>query len=171
MYYQSCFLHTYFFLILYAILRWNKAANYTKFGLRNKMVVWALILFLLWDCDLGLFWFIHAAFFGTSPDDAAGAPYGKLWEFYFRTHLHHWSSFVGMVFAINYPITSLFIRKLEAFGTTKQILSKGVIAATLLGSTVMWAIGPFNAPKFTYNLTHPYFGFLPILCFIFFLLI
>ncbi len=108
---------------------------------------------------------IHFPFLGTQPQ--LGATNGGLWEWYFRTTLDHWSTFFGMLFAANFPITSLFYRKLEALPPLKCWLGKGIIAVGLIGLTSVWIIGPFSQEKFMYNATNAYFGFIPLLTFIY----
>jgi hypothetical protein len=166
-FYKACWLHSYFFLFIYFTMKWKKVMNYTKYGLRLKMAFFAIVIFLLWDCDYSL-WSIHVPLFGTSKQSVDGAPYGQLWEFYFQGHLHHWASFIGMLFAVNHPVTSLLLRKLEAFGQPIEILFKAISGILLMTTTIVWALGPFDSSKFLYNATNPYFGTLPVLCYIFF---
>lgn len=148
--------------------KWDKKVdhNYTMHGLRIKMAVLALTLFLLWDCDYGL-WNIHVIFFGSSRQPIDGAPHGQLWEFYFWGHLHHWASFVGMTFAANHPVTSLLMRKLEAIGPPSEIIFKSIVASLLVGATAVWAMGPFSSSIYVYDATNPYFGLLPVLCYVY----
>ena len=163
--YYICPLHTYFFLMVYVTMRVGKHLNYSKYGLRLKLGVLALIIYLLWDVDSGLFRLIHFPFLGTQPQ--LGATYGALWEWYFRSSLDHWSTFLGMIFAANYPITSLFFRKLEALPPMKCWLGKGIIVLALVGVTTIWVIGPFSQEKPVYNATNAYFGFVPLITYIF----
>ena len=132
MLYYICPLHTYFFLMVYGTMGIGRHLNYSKYGLRVKMAVLALIIYLLWDVDTGLFRMLHFWCLGTTPQ--LGATNGNLWEWYFRSSLDHWSTFLGMVFAANYPITSLFFRKLEAEALSKKNkvqcwLGKGAVGA------------------------------------------
>jgi hypothetical protein len=164
--YYICPLHTYFFLMVYFTMRIGKHLNYTKYGLRLKMGALAIGIFLIWDVDSGLFRMFHFPFFGTEP--TLGATNGGLWEWYFRTSLDHWSTFFGMLFAANYPITSLFFRKLEAMSPFKRWLGKGSIGFSLLIVFAIWFVGPFSQEKFVYNATNAYFGFIPMLTYIYF---
>lgn len=161
-FYKPCATHTYFFIIVYWTMRWRRGKNYTKFGLRLKLAVTAISIYLVWDCPLGL-WPIHAIIFGRSQEPIAGAPYGQLWEFYFQGHLHHWAAFVGMLFAINHAVTSLTLRRLEKFGKMTEFLFKGIIACTITVALFLWFLGPFHAKKYMYNAINAYFGFLPLL--------
>ena len=166
-FYKACWLHSYFFIIIFLAMKWKHDLNYTKFGLRLKMAFLAILIFLLWDCDYGL-WSIHVILFGTSQQPVDGAPYGQLWEFYFRGFMHHWVPFIGMIFAINHPVTSLLIRRLEVVGPSTEVWFKSLTGLFLVSATVVWALGPFESSKFIYNATNPYFGALPVLCYIYF---
>lgn len=163
--YYICPLHTYFFLMVYFTMSIGRHLNYSKYGLRLKMGVLALIIYLVWDVDTGLFRMIHFAFLSAKP--VLGATNGSLWEWYFRSTLDHWSTFLGMIFAANFPITSLFIRKVEALPPMKCWLVKGSIALALIVITTIWIIGPFRQEKFMYNATNAYFGFIPLLTYIY----
>ena len=91
-----------------------------------------------------------------------------MWEWYFRTTLDHWSTFLGMVFAANYPITSLFIRKLEAQPPFIHVVAKATMGAGLLCAFYFWVTGPFMTPKLVYNATNSYYGFVPLITYIYF---
>ena len=143
----------------------GKHLNYSKYGLRLKLFILALIIYIVWDVDSGFFRMVHFPFFGTKP--MLGATNGALWEWYFRTALDHWSTFLGMIFAANFPITSLFFRKLEALPPLQCWLGKGIIALGLVSLTLLWVLGPFSQDKFTYNATNSYFGFIPLITYIY----
>jgi len=147
-------------------MRIGKRLNYSKYGLRWKLSAVALIIFLIWDVDFGLFRMLHFPFLGTKP--ILGATNGAMWEWYFRTTLDHWSTFLGMVFAANFPITSLFYRKLEALPPLQCWLGKAAVGVPLFTAFVAWVVGPFMLGKFEYNVTNPYFGFLPLITYIYF---
>lgn len=166
-FYQACWLHTYFFLFIYATMKWKNEKNYTKYGLRLKIFFLAIIIFLFWDCDNAL-WKVHVILFGPSQQSVEGAPYGQIWEFYFRGYLHHWASLIGMVFAINQPVTSLLMRKLEIFGSMSEISFKSITGTLLIVTFLVWMLGPFESSKYVYNATNPYFGILPVICFVYF---
>ena len=163
--YYICPLHTYFFFMVYITMSVGRHLNYSKYGLRLKLFVLALAIYILWDVDSGFFRMMHFPFFGTQP--TLGATNGALWEWYFRTTLDHWSTFLGMLFAANFPITSLFYRKLEALPPFKCWLGKGIIALGLISLTLVWVIGPFSQDKLTYNATNAYFGFIPLITYIY----
>jgi len=165
-FYKPCAIHSYFFCLVYWTMRWRRGKNYTKFGLRLKMAVTALSVYLVWDCTLGL-WPIHAILFGRSQHAIAGAPYGQLWEFYFQGHLHHWAALVGMLFAANHGVTSLTMRRLEKLGNPTEFIFKGIIGCAISVAMLLWTLGPFHTTKYMYNATNAYFGFLPVLWYIF----
>ncbi len=166
-FYQACWLHTYFFLFIYATMKWRNEKNYTKYSLRLKIFFLAIIIFLLWDCD-SVLWKVHVILFGPSQQSVEGAPYGQIWEFYFRGYLHHWASLIGMVFAINQPVTSLLMRKLEIFGSVSEMSFKSITGTLLIVTFFVWMLGPFESSKYVYNATNPYFGILPVICFVYF---
>jgi N-acetylneuraminate 9-O-acetyltransferase len=164
--YYICLLHTYYFFMVYVIMRIGHQHNYTKWWVRIKLAALAVVIFLVWDCDLGLFKLFHYPFFGETP--IMGASAGAMWEWYFRSSLDHWSTYLGMIFALNFPITSLFYRKLEAMPTLKEFLAKGAMGAGLFAAFAVWASGPFRQGKFDYNQTNAYYGFIPLIAYIYF---
>jgi len=164
--YYICPLHTYFFLMVYVVMRLFKNLNYTKYGLRLKLAVLAVFIYLLWDIkSLRLFEHLHF-YLPETPQLGAGS--GALWEWYFRTSLDHWSTFLGMVYAANYPITSLFIRKLEAQPFRQEWMAKGAIGVCLFAVFFWWVTGPFRQEKLEYNATNAYYGFIPLITYAYF---
>lgn len=143
----------------------KKDLNYSKYGLRKKLACLAVIIYMLWDVDLGLFPTMHF-FLDTKPQ--LGASSGSLWEWYFRSSLDHWSTFFGMLFALNFPITSLFLRKLEAQTPWKCFAAKTLVGIPLLVTFVIWVAIPFRYAKPQYNQTNAYFGFIPLITYIYF---
>jgi len=164
--YYICLLHTYYFFVVYLTMRVGHSQNHTKWWVRIKMAVLALMIFLIWDCDFGLFKYIHIPFFGYTPMMGAGA--GSMWEWYFRSSLDHWSTFLGMIFALNFPISSLFYRKLEAQTPCVHYTAKALVGIALLVAFYFWVTGPFMDNKFDYNQTNAYFGFVPLIVYIYF---
>lgn len=166
MLYYFCLLHTYFFFMVYLTMSIAKHMNYTVWGIRIKLGVLALIIFLVWDVRSGIFRLVHFPFLGQTP--VLGATSGSMWEWYFRSSLDHWSTFLGMVFALNFPITSLFFRKLEALPLSQHIMAKGAMAVALLVAMYLWVVGPFQHVKFDYNATNAYFACVPLVAYIYF---
>lgn len=146
--YYICLLHTYFFVMVYTTMWIRNDVNYTKWGIRIKLAVLAVVIFLVWDVDTGAFQFLHWPFLGETP--MLGASSGAMWEWYFRSSLDHWSTFLGMIFALNFPITSVFFRKLEAQGAVRCFIAKALVGSVLLTVSYMWVTGPFQLAKFDY---------------------
>eukprot|EP01035_Chromulina_nebulosa_P018679 gene18679-24426_t len=48
-----------------------------------------------------------------STDSVVGATNGSVWEYYFRTSLDHWSSYLGMIFALNYPLAEQYFQRCQ----------------------------------------------------------
>eukprot|EP00934_Nitzschia_sp_Nitz4_P006737 Nitzschia sp. Nitz4//scaffold45_size130396//8549//11497//NITZ4_003428-RA/size130396-processed-gene-0.172-mRNA-1//1//CDS//3329552335//6727//frame0 len=164
--YYICLLHTYYFFMVYAVMRVGANMNHNKWWVRIKLAVLGVIIFLVWDCDFGLFKMIHYPFFGETP--MQGATGGAMWEWYFRSSLDHWSTYLGMIFALNFPITSLFYRKLEAQPFIKHVAAKALTGAAFLAIFIWWVTGPFLQPKLEYNQTNAYYGFIPLVTYIYF---
>lgn len=83
--------------------------------------------------------------------------------FYFRK-----STYVLFSLALNLPVTNLLMQKIEASSTFQHFLTKSLIGSILLAATWIWVSGPFLLEKVDYNLTHPYFSCVPVLCYIYF---
>lgn len=162
--YYICPLHTFFFFMVYAAMRVKSSVNYSKYGLRMKLFVLAVIIFLVWDVPSPIFSSFHF-FLTASP--TIGATGGQMWEWYFRTTLDHWSTFLGMIFAANYPITALWLKKVEALPPMKEWTIKLSVLFALLSVFVWWVRNPFSEPKLSYNLTNCYFGFIPLITYIY----
>jgi hypothetical protein len=151
--------------MVYAVMFIGKDRNYTKWWMRIKLGVLALVICLVWDIDTGIFDMMHRLFLFNEP--VAGAPMGSRWEWYFRSYLDHWSTLLGMIFALNFPIISLFYRKLEARSMQSQWTSKMAVAAGMLVVLLLWVNGPLMYSKIAYNSTNPYFGFIPLVTYIY----
>ena len=59
------------------------------------------------------------------------------------------------------------LRKLEALGGIAESIAKGLTAVALMSALWFWIKGPLNAPKYSFDASHPYFGFLPVLCYLY----
>lgn len=80
-----------------------------------------------------------------------------VWELCYISHLNRFTAFAGMIFAINQPIASLQLRKLESSRTTVNVLAKGSIclalaAATFIGRRVLYNCQPTKCPILTLDL-------------------
>ncbi|CAN0282309.1 unnamed protein product, partial [Discosporangium mesarthrocarpum] len=168
--YYICPLHTFYFLVVYAVMGTVPRANYTKWGIRWKLLVAASVIYAVWDLDLGLFPKAseRRMFSFLSRKPIVGATSGTLWEWYFRTSLDHWSTLLGMIFALNYPSTALWVKRVEAMPSHRQWAIKGSVAVILAAATAWWAANILTMEKVTYNTNNAYFGVcIPMLTYIF----
>ncbi|CAN0482420.1 unnamed protein product, partial [Hapterophycus canaliculatus] len=53
--YYICPLHTFYFLVVYAIMSPVRSANYTKNGMRWKLLIAGATIFFVWDFDVHAF--------------------------------------------------------------------------------------------------------------------
>lgn len=73
-----------------------------------------------------------------------------------------------MIFALNYPATSLWVKKVEALPRLRQWAIKGSAAAVLLAASTVWAVKILPMSKLDYNKHNAYFGVVgPVLTYIF----
>lgn len=188
--YYVCMLHSAYFLMVYLIMVVGSrvstvvtnnnlkfvtspsldqylSINYSKYGLRFKLMIAGLIIYIVWDTNLGVFQLLHFPFLTYGPS-IEGAPLGPMWEWYFRSSLHHWMTFLGMIFGANHAIMSLFIRKIEKQSLVKEIMAKGTIGLALITALYIWSSGPLQYDRFEFNDIHGYFGFIPILVYMYF---
>ena len=73
-----------------------------------------------------------------------------------------------MIFAANYPIMSYLQRKLEAQPVRQEWMAKGSIGIVLFAIFLWWVTHPFMEPKLSYNQTNAYYGFIPLVTYIYF---
>lgn len=162
--YSACLRHSYFFLVVYLTLRCVPHANGSKRGMRVKLVVLAVIFFLVWDVEvLHLFSLLHGWFLSSSTP-TAGAPQGSLWAWYVESSTHHWSAYLGLLFGLNLPIYSLWLAKLEAQPRFQQYASKAVVGMALVvacrfggqwqGNAAYGSVIPILTYVYFRNLTH-----------------
>lgn len=161
--YYICPLHTFYFNLVYLSMRLLAKYNVSKWAIRVKMIVLALILFVIWDIP-GVFNFVFG-FLSTEP--TLGATGGTLKEWHFRSGLDHWSSFFGMIFALNFPMYQGWLKKVEKeLGMKSQFLVKGSVVLVLLGGFAVYC-SFYPKPKLEYNEYHPYIFQLPLLAYVF----
>lgn len=165
--YYVCPLHTMAFAMTFAAMKANQVANYSKYGLRLKLLALAAFVYCLWDFDTGLFDALFSPFFTRAPLTEI-LPDGALWSWYYHSHMHHWISFVGIIYAINYPITTLLLEKMESLSDQMLALAKSTVAGSLLIALALWTYGPFSTAKLAFDSTHSYFAFLPVLSYVYF---
>lgn len=152
--YMVCPIITFCYLITWMTMRVQRTINYDKYLFRLKLLGLATCIFVVWDCDI-------SKAFGHNIMGSALAP---VWELYCVSYAHHWAAFAGIVFAINQPIASLQLRKLETFGIFTQLMGKGFICVVLGAAVSVWAAGPLNMPT---HVSNPYFGVIPMIAFIY----
>ena len=156
--YYICPLHTFYFLLVYVTMFVFSSTNHSKWMVRVKLLVVGLIIYIIWDINGGIFDQLFS-FLGTQP--VIGASNGSVWEWYFRTSLDHWSAFLGMIFALNFPISEQFFSKAKGWPL--------VLTAILMGGvTVFWFQEYYMREKLLYNLTHSYTAIIPLISYIFF---
>ncbi|GMH64894.1 hypothetical protein TL16_g04069 [Triparma laevis f. inornata] len=153
--YYICPLHTFFFLMVYGVMG----------GIRYKMILLSVAIYLIWDTTLPIFSTLH---FLLPITPAIGATNGTLWEWYFRTSLDHWSTFLGMLFALNYPVLTCWFDKVESLNLNNQIIIKTALAVPIALIFFWWVTGPYQYDKLDYNATNAYFGIIPLLTYIYF---
>ncbi|CAN0169434.1 unnamed protein product [Ascophyllum nodosum] len=162
--YYICPLHTFYFLVVYAIMA-ASSMNYTKNGMRYKLLIAGAIIFCVWDWDLKIF---EKFFWFLGRKSVTGASFGTMWEWYFRTSLDHWSTFLGMIFALNYPATAQWMKKVESMPPGRQWAIKGFVSVVLLSVTAWWAAEILPLTKLVYNQKNAYFGVaVPVLTYIY----
>ncbi|EKX36256.1 hypothetical protein GUITHDRAFT_79030, partial [Guillardia theta CCMP2712] len=162
--YYICPLHTFFFLVTWLTMRVCSNLNYTKWGVRIKLSVVAVVIFAVWDGAPWLFDLIFGSFMGRAP--CKGATSGFLYEWYFRTTLDHWSTFLGMIFALNYPFTNMWFKELAKLPAASQGKVTLVVAAVSLTLMVLWFCFIFTLPKLQYNNTNAFLAPVPVLSYI-----
>ncbi len=157
--YYICPMHTFYFLMVYITMYIFQNYNYSKWGIRIKLFILGLIIFVIWDVNGGVFDII---FRWLGNDSVVGASYGSVWEWYFRTSLDHYSTFFGMIFALNFPLAEQY------YELSKNTLSLKV-ACVLMGIlSIYWFFNFYTLEKLSYNLSHSYTAIIPLIAYIFF---
>jgi len=151
--YGVCLIHTFWFLLIWVMMHVGSSMNYEKYLFRLKLLGAAVGIFLFWDCNISRVAKINGVW------EASQAS----WEWYCVSYLHHWAAFIGAIFAINQPIASLQLRKLESLNLLTNTFAKMLLSGTLLVLALTWAAGPLRKSATVYNLSHPYFGIIPTL--------
>ena len=159
--YYICPMHTFYFLMVYATMYAYSHVNHTKYGIRYKLLAVGVLIYIVWDVNGGLFDTLFA-WLGT--DKIIGASNGSVWEYYFRTSLDHWSSYLGMIFALNFPLIEQYY-KIATVGGSGPLY---VCAAIMLALVLWWFFIIYLKPKMEYNLLHSYFAIIPLTAYVFF---
>ena len=156
--YYICPMHTFYFLMVYMTMWTWSSINTTKWGIRIKLLVLGVLIYIIWDVNSQIFDVLFA-WLGT--DSIIGAKSGSVWEYYFRTSLDHWSTFFGMIFALNFPLAEQYFVKARG---PPLYLASALMAAV----TVYWLVFCYPLDKLAYNLNHSYFAIIPLTSYIFF---
>lgn len=88
-------------------------------------------------------------------------------EWHFRSYLDHYSSAIGMIFALNFPVAEKWLKVVEAMPSTQQWLIKGTGAVILIAATTVWILHVGMSSKFVFNARSPYTFFIPMLTYIY----
>ena len=156
--YYICPLHTFYFMMVYCAMWCMSSLNHGKWSIRFKLLLLGCIIYAIWDYNHGLFNFFFS-WLGTEP--VIGAKNGTVWEWYFRTALDHWSTFFGMIFALNFPLAEQYFVKAKGWPLYFTTIVLGAM-------TLWWFVNIYSLEKLEYNLRHNYFAFIPLLSYIFF---
>jgi N-acetylneuraminate 9-O-acetyltransferase len=156
--YYICPLHTFYFLMVYSTMFIMQSVNHSMWGIRIKLIVLGIVIYLLWDYSSQLF---DLVFFFLGTDSVVGAKQGTLWEWYFRSGLDHWSTFYGMIFALNFPLAEQYFKSANKWAL-------GIAGSILFALSVWWYLEIYSLDKLAYNLHHSYFAFIPLTAYIFF---
>jgi hypothetical protein len=90
--------------MVYGTMYVYSSINHTKWAIRVKLMILGVLIYIIWDINGGLFDIIFG-FLGTA--SVIGAKSGSVYEYYFRTSLDHYSAFLGMIFAMNFPLVGV----------------------------------------------------------------
>jgi N-acetylneuraminate 9-O-acetyltransferase len=157
--YYICPLHTFYFMMVYTTMYCFSHLNHSKYGIRAKLMILGIIIFVVWDLNSNIFDAIFGWVLGT--DKIIGAGRGSLWEYYFRTSLDHYSSFLGMIFALNFPLAEQYFYKAKGY----SLAVTGVLMAAI---TFYWYSNYYVLSKLDYNMHHSYWAIVPLISYIFF---
>ena len=103
-------LHTFYFLTTFFVMRIGWTFNLDKWKIRSKLFVWSILVFVVWEFPT-VFNAVWGLVLGTEPNP--GAKSGTLHEWHFRSSLDHWSALFGMLFALNYPAATAWLKRVE----------------------------------------------------------
>jgi len=156
MLYYICPLHTFFFGMVYLIMRIKPDWNHSKHLMRVKLMAAGIVVYLVWDFGPYCLWPYVFPYLTSAP--SIGATGGLQWEWYFRSTLDHWSTFLGMIFALNYPVAAEWLSVVEKLPLRRQWIVKGVSALLLMGPFVWWVCNILPQDKFSYNYNNAYFS-------------
>jgi hypothetical protein len=152
--------------MVYITMRIKDDVNHTQWGVRVKLAVLGLTIYLIWDLrESNLYNMIFS--WWMNDIKTIGATLGPRWEWYFRSSLDHWSTFLGMIFALNYPVAKHWMLVVEGLPATQCSLIKTFSTVPIVAALYWWYNGVFQYEKPVYNSTNAYFGCIPLLGYIF----
>lgn len=164
--YYICPLHTFYFLVTFATMRVYSSINHSKHYIKFKLIVVGIIIYIVWEFD-AVFNFVFG-FISTTPHEGypVGA-YGVKYEWQFRSGLDHYSTYFGMIFALNFPLATLWLVQVENQSKVVSCVIK-VLVGILLGMCVVWYYSNvFILPKLEFNQVHAYTFIFPLSFYIF----
>jgi N-acetylneuraminate 9-O-acetyltransferase len=156
--YYICPMHTFYFLMVYVTMYVGSHLNHSKWEIRGKIFLVGILIYVVWDINHGIFDFLFG-WMGT--ESMIGATSGSVWEYYFRTSLDHWSSYLGMIFAINYPLVEQYYQRASTLSLT-------IASVLFLALSIWWIVEIYTLSKIEYNLVHSYYAIIPLTAYIFF---
>ena len=113
-------------------------------GLLKLLAVFVIIL-IIWDVP-GVSIFSTRG--GSPPSILLGRPSS---EWHFRSYFDHFSTAIGMLFALNFPVVE---NQGEALLPSRQF--RAPVAAVLIAGTAMWMHFVGVKDKYTFNARSPY---------------
>jgi hypothetical protein len=166
MLYYICPLHTFYFCLVFVTMRVWSEVNHTKWLMRVKMMGVGLVIFAIWEFgplfDLAFYLLPTQLHPG-----AAVAAYGVKYEWHFRSGLDHYSTFFGMIFALNFPQAMAWIGKVERLDFVHHALVKSSVGIVLVAASAWWVRDVLPLPKLEFNTMEPYTFFIPLVTYIF----
>jgi hypothetical protein len=164
--YYICPLHTFFFFVTYSTMALWSSVNRSQYGAAVKVVVAAVLLYLVYDVIPRSFHLIFS-WLGTTPTHASIGAHGTEWEWYFRSFLDHFSTVWGMVFALNMPFLSEWYKQVESFSARREWGIKLSVLGVLVVISAVWVKYVYMQGKTGYNSIHSYYGIIPLLAYLF----
>ena len=156
--YYICPLHTFYFTVVYCTMFVMSSINHSKWAIRYKLFALGCIIYIIWDIN-GRYFDLMWGWLGT--ESIIGAKVGTLWEWYFRSSLDHYSTYLGMIFALNFPLAEQYFNSARGY----PLYFSSVIMA---GLAIWWYFYIYRLEKLEYNLVHNYFAIIPLTAYIFF---
>ncbi|KAK3749972.1 hypothetical protein QZH41_008462 [Actinostola sp. cb2023] len=162
--YYICAMHTYWFLSVYAMMAVFKSYNTNRAVMAGKFAAYLVINVLIFDipgASYKVFW----------PFQFILNVNGKLDYWVYRSTLDHWTTWVGMLCAYNYPYVEKFLAYLDKKHDTckDRRIATFLKAASILICTalfILWMYYVLLEDRAIYKKIHPYTSWIPILIYI-----